>query len=108
MRRGEIWWADLPDPWGRRPVVLLARDEAYALLTWIMVAPVTTKVRDLPTAVLLSPDADSVPQLSAIMLDNIQSIRREWLDEPIGRLRVSKVAEVDRAIHFALALRGCR
>jgi mRNA interferase MazF len=103
-----MWWADLPDPWGRRPVVLLARDEAYAMLTWIMVAPVTTNVRDIPTAVVLDPNPDSVPRRSAVMLDSILAIRREWLNRPIGRLRASKVAEIDRAIHFALALRGCR
>ena len=31
MRRGEVWWADLPVPVGRRPVVLLSRNEAYAV-----------------------------------------------------------------------------
>ena len=31
MRRGEVWWAALPKPAGRRPVVLLSRDEAYAV-----------------------------------------------------------------------------
>lgn len=31
MRRGEVWWADLPAPVGRRPVLLLSRDRAYAV-----------------------------------------------------------------------------
>ena len=34
MRRGEVWWADLPAPAGRRPVVLLSRNEAYAVGSW--------------------------------------------------------------------------
>lgn len=29
MKRGEVWWAQLPSPVGRRPVVLLSRDTAY-------------------------------------------------------------------------------
>jgi len=39
VRRGEIWWADLPPPAGRRPVLLLSRDEAYAIRGLITVAP---------------------------------------------------------------------
>ena len=31
MKRGEIWWADLPPPVGRRPVLLLSRDRAYVV-----------------------------------------------------------------------------
>ena len=27
MKQGEIWWAELPKPAGRRPVILLSRDE---------------------------------------------------------------------------------
>ena len=107
MKRGDIWWATLPPPWGRRPVVLLARNEAYTLLTWVTVAPVTTHVRDIPTAVRLDPLLDGVPRMCAVSLDNIQAIRREWLDTQIGRLRPETLLAVDRAIHFALGLRNC-
>ena len=105
MRRGEVWWADLPAPWGRRPVLLLARDEAYRLLTWVMVAPLTSTVRDIPTAVPLDPD-DGVPQPCVVLLDAIQAIRREWLDERITALDQETLQAVDRAIRFALGLRG--
>jgi mRNA-degrading endonuclease toxin of MazEF toxin-antitoxin module len=30
MRRGEVWWADLPAPAGKRPVVLLSRNDRSA------------------------------------------------------------------------------
>ena len=39
MRRGEVWWADLPPPAGRRPVLLLSRNEAYAVRQLVTVAP---------------------------------------------------------------------
>lgn len=105
MRRGEIWWANLPLPWGRRPVLLLARDEAYELLTWVMVAPLTTRIRMIPTSVRLDPAADGVPEPCAVSLDNIQAIRTPWLDHRIVRLRTEKLQEVESAIHFALGLR---
>ena len=105
MRRGEVRWANLPPPWGRRPVLLLVRDEAYALLSWVMVAPLTTTFRDVPTQVRLDPSRDGVARTSLINLAEIQSIRPEWLDALIVRLRPEKMAEVERAIHFALDLR---
>jgi len=41
MRRGEIWWAELPAPGGRRPVLLLSRNEAYVVRQLVTVAPIT-------------------------------------------------------------------
>ena len=48
MRRGEVWWADQPQPIGRRPVLLLSRDEAYNVRNAVTVAQITTTVRNLP------------------------------------------------------------
>jgi mRNA-degrading endonuclease toxin of MazEF toxin-antitoxin module len=31
MKRGEVWWANLAKPVGRRPVVLLSRNAAYPI-----------------------------------------------------------------------------
>jgi mRNA interferase MazF len=39
MRRGEVWWANLPKPVGRRPVVLLSRNAAYPVGASVTVAP---------------------------------------------------------------------
>ena len=44
MLRGEIWWAKLPPPVGRRPVLLLSRNEAYAVRNAITVAEVTATI----------------------------------------------------------------
>jgi mRNA interferase MazF len=53
MQRGEVWWAKLPSPIGRRPVVLLSRDEAYAVRNAVTVAKVTSTVRGIPVEVEL-------------------------------------------------------
>ena len=53
MRRGEIWWAELTPPAGRRPVLLLSRNEAYAVRELVTVAPVTTRMRHIPSEVPL-------------------------------------------------------
>ncbi|MEW6556968.1 MAG: type II toxin-antitoxin system PemK/MazF family toxin, partial [Elusimicrobiota bacterium] len=44
MKRNEVWWADLPKPIGKRPVVLLSRDEAYNVRNAVTIAQITTTV----------------------------------------------------------------
>jgi len=105
MRRGEVWWAEMPPPWGRRPVVLLARDEAYRLFDWVLVAPITTRIRNIPSTVLLDPTNDGVPRPSVVLLDALQPIHREWLDTHITMLDQVTMRAVDRAILFALGVR---
>ena len=61
MKRGEVWWADLPAPVGRRPALLLSRDRAYAVRNAVTVAFLTTTVRNIPVEVRLTP-ADGVPR----------------------------------------------
>ena len=51
----EIWWANLPAPAGRRPVLLLSRDDAYEYLNKFLVAEVTTTVRNIAMEVSLGP-----------------------------------------------------
>ncbi len=60
MKRGEVWWADFPAPIGRRPVLLLSRDRAYAVRNAVTVAFLTTTIRDLPVEVELTPE-EGVP-----------------------------------------------
>jgi mRNA interferase MazF len=51
LKKGEVWWARLKPPAGRRPVVLLSRDEAYPVRTAVTVAPVTTTIRGIAVEV---------------------------------------------------------
>lgn len=71
MRRGEVWWTDLPPPAGRRPVVLLSRNEAYAVRELVTVAPITTRARRIPTEVPLGP-AEGLPKACVVNLDTIK------------------------------------
>ena len=107
MRRGAIWWANLPEPWGRRPVLLLSRDEAYRYLNAVVVAPLTTRVRGIASEVPLDPEHDGVPKPCAANFDNLQQIRKELLDSPIAMLSPAKIAAADRALHFALNITNC-
>ncbi|MBE0431063.1 MAG: type II toxin-antitoxin system PemK/MazF family toxin [Dehalococcoidia bacterium] len=103
MRRSEIWWAELPPPAGRRPVVLLSRDAAYRVRTSITVGIVTRVVRNIPVEVPLGVE-DGLPQQCVANLDDILTIPKAKLSERITTLPPQKMAAVDRAIIFALDL----
>lgn len=103
MRRGDIWWAELPPPTGRRPVVLLSRDEAYAIRALVTVAPVTTRIRQIPAEVPLGPE-DGLPQPCVVNLDTILTIAKASLREHLATLSAEKLEAVERAIRFALAM----
>ena len=53
MKRGEIWWVRFARPVGRRPAVLVSRDQAYRVRTAVTVVPLTQTVRSIPVEVPL-------------------------------------------------------
>ena len=59
MKRGEVWWAKVDK---RRPVVLVSREEAYAVRSLVITAPVTTTIRGY--AVEVKRPATGVPSAS--------------------------------------------
>jgi mRNA interferase MazF len=103
LKKGEVWWARLRPPAGRRPVLLLSRDEAYAVRTAVTVAPLTTTMRGIPVEVPLG-EADGLPRRCAINLDSVLTIPMTYLEERITRLSPEKLEEVRRALFFALDL----
>jgi mRNA interferase MazF len=103
MRRGEVWWAELPAPAGRRPVLLLSRDEAYLVRELVTVAPLTTRARKIPSEVPLGRD-DGVPKTCVVNLDTITTIPRRTLTGRLTVLSPIKLAAVDRAVRFSLGL----
>jgi mRNA interferase MazF len=103
MRRGEVWWAELPPPAGRRPVVLLSRDEAYAVRELVTIAPVTTRMRRIPTEVALG-KPEGLPRRCVVSLDTITTVPKRMLARRIAALPPPKLAAVDRALRFALGL----
>jgi mRNA interferase MazF len=103
MKRGEVWWADLPPPLGHRPVVLLTRDSAIEVRLSITVVPVTRRVRGLLAEVPLG-TADGLPRPCVANADNINTIPKDNLQEYIATLSAAKLQAVEAAIHFALGL----
>ena len=103
MRRGEIWWAELTPPVGRRPVLLLSRNESYEVRELVMVAPLTTRMRHIPSEVPLLSE-DGLPKACVINLDTITTIAKRSLRERLVPLSAEKLKAVEDALRFALGL----
>jgi mRNA interferase MazF len=103
MKRGEIWWAELGHPSGKRPVVLLSRNDAYFVRSLIVIAPVTTHIRHINSEVPLGTE-DGLPKECVINLDTITTIPKDCLREFVAALTPEKMKQLDQATRFALGM----
>ena len=78
--RGEVWWAESEDM--RRPVLVVTRDAAIPVLEAILVAPVTSTVRGMPTEIPLG----RLTKPCAASFDNLLPVRKAWLTRRMGTL----------------------
>ncbi|MCY3618469.1 MAG: type II toxin-antitoxin system PemK/MazF family toxin [Acidimicrobiaceae bacterium] len=105
VARGEIYWADLGEPAGRRPVCVLTRDAAASVRTSVTCAPITRTVRGIDSEVPIGPD-QGLHEPCVINCDNIVTIPKWSVDrDPTGHLDELKQAELDRALRYALDIR---
>jgi mRNA interferase MazF len=93
--QGDVWWAEAEDK--RRPVLVVTRSDAIEVLTWLVVAPVTRTIRQIPTEVPLGPRQGlSVDCVASF--DNLQPVRRSLLTERVGSLAGGERLEICRAL----------
>jgi len=102
VKQYEIWWAALPLPVGRRPVLLLSRTPAYTYLNKILVAEITTTVRGIPQEVTVG-KPEGLRSMSVINMDNLHTVARNQLTKRAGSLRSSREIEVKRSLGHALS-----
>jgi mRNA interferase MazF len=101
VKRGEVRWYKFARPDKRRPVLILTRDSVLSYLDEVTVAPITRTVRDIPSEVFLS-KTDGMPQDCAVNCDHLQTVSKGRLGAVVTSLPGAKMADVARAIRFAL------
>ncbi|MGB7294215.1 MAG: type II toxin-antitoxin system PemK/MazF family toxin [Candidatus Aminicenantales bacterium] len=104
MKKDEVWWARLKPPAGRRPVVLLSRDEAYPVRTAVTVAPLTTTIRGIAVEVPVGLE-EGLPRPGVVNCDSMLTIPKACLESMIAQLSQRKIEEIRKAIRFALDIR---
>lgn len=102
IEQGAIWWLEHPDH-KRRPCLVLSRPRSIPVMDDVLVAPVTTRFRELDTEVRLDA-GDGVPHPSVANLQYVVTVPKSMLTRPIGRLAPGRWNEVCHAMRIAI---GC-
>ncbi len=112
MQRGEIWWADLPDPSGaapgyRHPVLLLQADAFTRSRIATVIAIVVTGNLRLATApgnVLLPSSESGLPKDSVINVSQLVTLNKQTLDERVGQITARTLDQVEHGVRLVLDL----
>lgn len=81
-------------------MVILTRNEALDVLAKVLAAPLTTRLRGIPTEVPVGKE-DGLTRDSVVALDNIAPVRRSYLTHRITRLSEERMLAVCRALAIA-------
>jgi mRNA interferase MazF len=112
VHRGEIWWANLPNPVGsepgyRRPV-LVVQDDTFtqSLISTVVVVVITsnTQLAEAPGNVLLPREGSALSRDSVVNVSQIFTIDKTFLTERIGSLPDHLQDEVDEGLRMVLYL----
>jgi mRNA interferase MazF len=88
VARGELWWGEAPDEKGR-PFLVVSRDAANAVMQRVLVAPVTTRIRAVPSELPVGP-AEGLPVPSVASFDNLRPFPKAMLVRQLGALAPAK------------------
>jgi mRNA interferase MazF len=100
-RQFDVWWASLPEPVGRRPILLLSRSSAFSYLTRVLVVEVTTTIRGIPQEIPLG-RREGLPRSCVANMDALRTMPTSCLAARAGRISVGRHVEVKRALGHAL------
>ncbi|MGH9666758.1 MAG: type II toxin-antitoxin system PemK/MazF family toxin [Bryobacteraceae bacterium] len=112
IQRGEIWWADLPEPRRsepgyRRPVLVLQADSFnLSRIQTTIVAVITTNIElaDAPGNVLLPAHSVGLPRDSVVNVSQLLTLDRNFLTENAGTLPPRLQRSVDQGLRTVLQL----
>jgi mRNA interferase MazF len=112
MCRGEIWWANLPDPVGsepgyRRPVLVI-QDDTFnqSRISTVIVVIITSNIQlaEAPGNVLVPRGVSGLSRDSVVNVSQIFTIDKTFLAERIGSLPDYLQEEIDKGLRTVLYL----
>lgn len=112
IKRGEIWWASLPEPSGsspgfRRPLVVLQSDSFnQSRISTVIAAVITSNLRlaDAPGNVLVSAKIAGLKKDSVINVSQLITVDKSYLTEKTGKLPAKLLQELEEGLRLVLAL----
>lgn len=109
-RRGEVWLVDFGEPVGReqsgrRPAVVVSADPFNESVAGVViVVPVTTAARGLPSHVEMDPDSSGLDEISYAKCEDVKSISEQRLIARLGLVDGPVSFGIGRALRFLLDL----
>jgi mRNA interferase MazF len=112
MERGEIWWAELPDPTAsepgfRRPVVIVQSNAFNRSRIRTIIAVVLTSnlsLAEAPGNVLIAASDSGLPKDSVANVSQVITVDRTFLTERCGRLPGHLIRLIDEGLRLVLSL----
>ena len=84
VAQGDVWLME-PANGKRRPVLVVSRSESIPVLNNIVVAPITSTIRDIPTCIAIG-STNGVDHDSVATFDNLTSVPKSVLTTRLGSL----------------------
>lgn len=84
VARGDVWWGEAPDEKGR-PFLVVSRDVANEVMQRVLVAPISTRIRGLPSELTLG-SAEGLPVQCVASFDNLRPFPKAMLVRRLGSL----------------------
>ena len=103
MIHGDLRLIDLGGRIGRRPVIVLTRQNVLQFANKVIVAEVTTRGKGYPTEIDIDQEAD-LPKQSFVQVDNLHTVPKQRLERYVGTLDPETMREVSRKVVLALEL----
>jgi len=112
MERGDIWWAQLPDPVAsepgfRRPVAII-QSNAFnrSRIRTVIAAVVSSNLRlaEAPGNVLLPASESGLSKDSVVNVSQVITVDRKFLTEKCGRLSSRLIRSIDEGLRLVLSL----
>ena len=112
MRRGELWWASLPEPAGsgpgfRRPLLIISSDSFNASrISTVVAAVVTSNLRlaEAPGNVRIPARGTGLSRPSVINVSQVLTVDKSFLTERIGRVTHSQLVEIDEGLRLVFSI----
>ena len=86
VAQAELWLMETPNQ-KRRPVLIVSRDDVIPALDNIIVAPVTSTIRSMPTCIPVGA-AEGIDHDSVATFDNLAAVPKSVLTSRLGQLGV--------------------
>lgn len=103
MKRGEIWFAEVPGSGGDRPVLVLTRDPVADRIERVVVAALTRTRRGLRSELDLTVAQDGVASDCVVSFDNLHTLPRTAFRRHLTTLGAARMALACRALRSAVA-----